>query len=102
MSDGRAESSEPPRHDCTQECAQEHYDWAAWDYVNWLNELSQKERDRYFANSKWLDLYFKHPKPSTRCTKCGEVVIERKWSKTHIDWQCLEPTCREFWEWRAK
>ena len=85
-----------------REATQDDYDRAAWDYLNWLNGLTHEERDKYFAESKRLDWYFTHPKAETRCTKCGNTVLEMKYSRDHVAWQCLEATCREFWEWRAK
>lgn len=81
---------------------QDLYDRAAWDYLNWLNGLTSDERRKHFAESARLDWYFAHPRPSPRCSKCGNTVLERRWSSEHVDWQCLEETCREFWEWRAK
>ena len=77
------------------------YDRAARDYIAWLRDLSAEQVKTHFAEGKRLDWYFKHPRPSPRCQKCGETVLERRWSREHVDWQCLEPTCREFWEWRA-
>ena len=100
MASGVLETLEPA-HECTQECAQEHYDRAAWDHLNRLNAMTPEERKRHFAESDRIDWYIAHPRPGTRCTRCGSMVLERKWSSVHIDWQCLEPTCREFWEWKA-
>ena len=102
MANGVVEAPSEGYHDCTQECAQAHYDRAAWDYLNWLNGLTREERNRHFAEDKRLDWYLAHQRPSPRCTKCGNTVLERRWSSDHVDWQCLEATCREFWEWRAK
>ena len=102
MADGVLAAQDAGWHDCTPVCAQAHYDRAAWDYLNWLNGLTREERNRHFAEDKRLDWYLAHPRPSPRCTKCGNTVLERRWSRDHVDWQCLEATCREFWEWRAR
>ena len=102
MANGVVEAPSAGYHDCTPVCAQAHYDRAAWDYLNWLNGLDSEARDRHFAEERRLDWYMAHPRPATRCTKCGNTVLERRWSRDHVDWQCLEATCREFWEWKAK
>lgn len=96
MADGVVEASEPYK-----EFDQDMYDRAAWDYLNWLNGLTSNKRERVFKESNRLDSCAAHPKPAVRCTKCGNTVLERKWSSSHTDWQCLEATCREFSEWKA-
>ena len=80
---------------------QDLYDRAARDYIAWLRDLTVEQVEGHFAEGKRLDWYVLHPRSSPRCQKCGETVLERRWGRDHVDWQCLEPTCREFWEWKA-
>lgn len=85
-------------HECDAVCAQAHYDSAARDHLNRLDAMTPQEREAYWRKEAWVDAWV--PEPSTRCPKCGETVMELKWSATHTEWQCLEPTCRNQWEWR--
>jgi len=76
------------------------YDDAAWDYINKLREMSPQQAAAHFKKVEWLERW--QPEPAVHCPKCGDVVLELKWSADHTEWQCLEPTCRERWEWRKR
>ena len=99
MSDRHEESSEPRRDE-----TQDDYDRAAWDYLNWLNDMSQEEREIKFQQDRTVDLQIERIKrqKAVRCPTCGEFALEMRYSREHTVWQCLEATCRERWEWRAK
>lgn len=86
----------------TLEEKQDLYDRAARDYLDMLREMTADEARAYFKRMEYVDWQIAHPRPSTRCTKCGGFALERRYSSEHVSWQCLEETCREFWEWKKR
>ena len=93
------------RQESTQESnwreeTQADYDRAAWDYLDWLNAMTPAEREKHWRYSDWVDRW--QPEEAVRCPMCGDTVLELKWSKEHTEWQCLEATCRNRWEWRKR
>ena len=48
--------------------------------------------EREFKREAWVDRW--QPELPPRCAKCGEYVLEMKYSREHVAWQCLEATCR--------
>ena len=79
---------------------QDDYDRAAWDYIDWLRDKTPEQARAHFAKVAWIESY--DGVPATRCPKCGDAVLELKWSKDRTEWQCLEATCRNRWEWKAR
>lgn len=79
---------------------QDVYDRAARDYLDRLREMTPAQAAAHFKKLEWIENW--QPEPSTRCPKCGDIVLELKWSEEHTSWQCLEPTCRNQWEWRRR
>lgn len=97
MSESRGDSG---RHECDPICAQEHYDAAAWDYIDLLREMTAAQAAAHFRNVAWIETW--HPETATRCPRCGDTVLELKWGADHTEWICLEPTCRNQWEWKKR
>lgn len=93
-----AAQDEGGSHTCDAVCAQEHYDRAACDYLDRLREMTAAQAAAHFRKVEWLEAY--QPEATARCSKCGEIAMELKWSADHTEWQCLEATCRENWHWR--
>lgn len=79
---------------------QADYDRAAIDYIARMSEMSAEQAAAHFKRVEWIKNY--QPEASTHCPMCGETVMELKWANGHTEWQCLEPTCRNQWEWRHK
>lgn len=101
MADGLlAAQDEGSSHTCNAVCAQEHYDTAARDYLDRLREMTAAQADAHFRKVAWLEAY--QPEATARCSKCGDTVLELRWSREHTSWQCLEPSCRNQWEWRKR
>lgn len=78
--------------------AQDDYDRAARDYIDMLREMTAKQAEAHIKKVEWIKSYM--GTPATRCPLCGDTVMEMKWSEKHTEWQCLEPTCRNRWEWK--
>lgn len=79
---------------------QEDYDRACRDYIERLHDMTPQQVKAHFAKLEWIKNYA--GAPATRCPKCGDTVMELKWSANRTEWQCLEATCRYNWEWKAK
>jgi hypothetical protein len=79
---------------------QEDYDRACADYIERLRDMTPERVNAHFAKLEWIKNWTGGA--AARCIKCGDTVLELKWSADHIEWQCLEPTCRENWHWRKR
>lgn len=79
---------------------QDDIDRATWDYIDRLREMTAAQAAAHFKKVAWVEAYT--GSLATYCPMCGNTVLELRWSRDHTEWQCLEPTCRNQWEWKAR